>query len=83
MKTVFGFISGIMTVVSLICTALWFWIGVATTLLVGVKSFMAGSGVFAVVFAAFGWGILAGVGTLVLGLVLTGVLGLVTNKLLN
>ena len=83
MKTVLGLFTGVFTLVSLICTALWFWIGVVAGLFMGAAAFTAGAGLLVVLFHTFGYGLLFGIGTLVLGIIVTGISALMTNKLLG
>ena len=83
MKTFFGIITGILTVLTLICTMFWKWIGIGAGLYIGVTAFTSGSGIIWTVFSAVLGGVTFAVLTFLLGIILTVVFGSTTNSLLK
>jgi ABC-type multidrug transport system permease subunit len=82
-KNFLGIISGAITVIALSCTVMWFWVGIVAGAYMGVQAALAGAGIFSLLFHIFGYGTIFGIGTLVLGIIATGISATVTGKLLG
>lgn len=83
LRGILAVFTGFLTLITLVLTACSAWIGVGTGLAYLVTSLMAGSGVFVTVILSVLFGVLAYVAAAVLGMIITGLLAIITKLLVD